>query len=43
MPSRSDGIEATVDRLLRDDVIDIDTHRSGGPLELGAALQRLNR
>jgi CyaY protein len=28
------GIEATVDRLLEDDVIDIDTHRTGGLLEL---------
>jgi CyaY protein len=29
------GVEATVDRLLQDDVIDIDTHRTGGLLELG--------
>lgn len=28
------SIEAAVDRLLRDDVIDIDTQRSGGLLEL---------
>ena len=28
------GIEATVDRLLEDDVIDIDAHRTGGLLEL---------
>jgi CyaY protein len=28
------GIEATVDRWLDDDVIDIDTHRTGGLLEL---------
>lgn len=27
-------IEATVDRWLQDDVIDIDTHRTGGLLEL---------
>jgi CyaY protein len=27
-------IEATADRLLQDDVIDIDTHRTGGLLEL---------
>jgi hypothetical protein len=30
-------IEATADRWLQDDVIDIDTHRSGGLLELSAA------
>ena len=29
------AIEATVDRWLDDDVIDIDTHRTGGLLELG--------
>jgi CyaY protein len=28
------GIEATVDRWLQDDVIDIDLHRTGGLLEL---------
>src|SRR5262245_63111070 len=28
------GIEATLDRWLQDDVIDIDSHRSGGLLEL---------
>jgi CyaY protein len=28
------GIEATVDRLLEDDTIDIDAHRTGGLLEL---------
>jgi CyaY protein len=28
------GIEATVDRWLDEDVIDIDTHRTGGLLEL---------
>jgi CyaY protein len=28
------SIEATADRWLQDDVIDIDTHRSGGLLEL---------
>lgn len=28
------GIEATVDRLLQDDVIDIDSQRTGGLLEL---------
>lgn len=28
------GIEATIDRWLEDDVIDIDSHRSGGLLEL---------
>ncbi|WP_375136916.1 iron donor protein CyaY [Sphaerotilus hippei] len=28
------GIEATVDRWLDDDVIDIDSHRTGGLLEL---------
>jgi CyaY protein len=28
-------IESTVDGLLQDDVIDIDTHRTGGLLELG--------
>jgi CyaY protein len=28
-------IEAAVDRWLQDDVIDIDTHRTGGLLELG--------
>ena len=28
------GIEATVDRWLQDDVIDIDTQRTGGMLEL---------
>ena len=28
------GIEATIDRWLDDDVIDIDTHRTGGLLEL---------
>lgn len=28
------GIEATVDRWLEDDVVDIDTHRTGGLLEL---------
>jgi CyaY protein len=28
------SIEATVDRWLQDDVIDIDTHRTGGLLEL---------
>jgi len=27
-------IEATADRLLQDDVVDIDTHRTGGLLEL---------
>jgi len=27
-------IEATVDRLLQEDVIDVDTHRTGGLLEL---------
>jgi CyaY protein len=29
------GIEAAVDRFLQDDVVDIDTHRTGGLLELG--------
>lgn len=29
-----DGIEAQADRWLQDDVIDIDTHRTGGLLEL---------
>jgi CyaY protein len=28
------GIEATVDAWLQDDVVDIDTHRTGGLLEL---------
>lgn len=28
------AIEATIDRWLQDDVIDIDTHRTGGLLEL---------
>ena len=28
------GVEATADRLLQDDVVDIDTHRTGGLLEL---------
>ena len=28
------GIEATIDRWLQDDVIDIDLHRTGGLLEL---------
>lgn len=28
------GIEATIDRWLEDDVIDIDVHRTGGLLEL---------
>jgi CyaY protein len=28
------GVEATIDRWLQDDVIDIDTHRTGGLLEL---------
>ena len=28
-------VEAAVDRLLQDDVVDIDTHRTGGLLELG--------
>jgi CyaY protein len=28
-------VEATVDRLLQDDVVDIDTQRTGGLLELG--------
>jgi len=28
-------IESTVDRWLQDDVIDVDTHRTGGLLELG--------
>jgi CyaY protein len=28
------GIEATIDRWLQDDVIDIDVHRTGGLLEL---------
>lgn len=28
------GIEATVDRWLQDDVVDIDSHRTGGLLEL---------
>ena len=28
------GIEAQIDRWLQDDVIDIDTHRTGGLLEL---------
>jgi CyaY protein len=28
------GIEATADRLLQDDVVDIDTQRTGGLLEL---------
>ena len=28
------AVEATVDRLLQDDVIDIDAHRTGGLLEL---------
>lgn len=27
-------VEATADRLLQDDVVDIDTHRTGGLLEL---------
>jgi len=31
------SIEATVDRWLQDDVIDIDTHRTGGLLELAFA------
>ena len=29
------AVEATVDRLLQDDVIDIDANRTGGLLELG--------
>ena len=29
------GVEATVDRWLDDDVVDIDSHRTGGLLELG--------
>ena len=29
-----DHVEATLDRWLQDDVIDIDTHRTGGLLEL---------
>jgi len=29
------SVEAAVDRWLQDDVIDIDTHRTGGLLELG--------
>ena len=29
------GIEATIDRWLQDDVVDIDTQRTGGLLELG--------
>lgn len=29
------GIEATIDRWLQDDVVDIDTSRTGGLLELG--------
>jgi CyaY protein len=29
-----DAVEATADRWLQDDVIDIDTHRTGGLLEL---------
>ncbi len=28
------GVEARVDRWLQDDVVDIDTHRTGGMLEL---------
>lgn len=28
-------IEATIDQWLQDDVVDIDTHRTGGLLELG--------
>lgn len=28
------GVEATLDRWLQDDVVDIDTHRTGGLLEL---------
>src|SRR5687767_2667782 len=28
------SVEATIDRWLQDDVIDIDTHRTGGLLEL---------
>lgn len=28
------SVEATADRLLQDDVVDIDTHRTGGLLEL---------
>ena len=28
------GVEATVDQWLQDDVVDIDTHRTGGLLEL---------
>ncbi len=29
------AVEAAVDRWLQDDVVDIDTHRTGGLLELG--------
>jgi CyaY protein len=29
------SVEAAVDRFLQDDVVDIDTHRTGGLLELG--------
>jgi CyaY protein len=29
------SVEAAVDRWLQDDVVDIDTHRTGGLLELG--------
>jgi CyaY protein len=29
------GVEAAVDRFLQDDLVDIDTHRTGGLLELG--------
>jgi len=29
------SVEAAVDRWLQDDVIDVDTHRTGGLLELG--------
>lgn len=31
------SVEATVDAWLEDDVVDIDTHRTGGLLELGFA------
>lgn len=29
------GVEATIDRWLQDDIVDIDTNRTGGLLELG--------
>lgn len=29
------GVEGAVDRFLQDDLVDIDTHRTGGLLELG--------